>query len=226
MMHHMKRASVRDLRYNFPAVERMLRQGRDYRNHQTQARHREADPGCRGNQASTPRLHGTVGAHLRQPGSQTERCRDDRPRTRPLLSAYADSSFLVSLYVADSNSSAVISEMARLALPVMVTSLGELELENAIQLRIFRKQIAALKMRRARAAFRADVEAGVLAIKPMSEAMYTEARRLSARWISRLGTRTLDILHVASAMVLEADSFHTFDDRQKKLAKSAGLVCG
>ena len=27
MMHHMKRASVRDLRYNFPAVERMLRQG-------------------------------------------------------------------------------------------------------------------------------------------------------------------------------------------------------
>jgi antitoxin (DNA-binding transcriptional repressor) of toxin-antitoxin stability system len=26
-MHHMKRASVRDLRYNFPAVERMLRQG-------------------------------------------------------------------------------------------------------------------------------------------------------------------------------------------------------
>ena len=27
MMHHMKTASVRDLRYNFPAVERMLLQG-------------------------------------------------------------------------------------------------------------------------------------------------------------------------------------------------------
>lgn len=27
MMHHMKQASVRDLRYNFSAVERMLRQG-------------------------------------------------------------------------------------------------------------------------------------------------------------------------------------------------------
>lgn len=26
-MHHMKQASVRDLRYNFPVVERMLRQG-------------------------------------------------------------------------------------------------------------------------------------------------------------------------------------------------------
>ena len=27
IMHHMKQASVRDLRYNFPAVELMLRQG-------------------------------------------------------------------------------------------------------------------------------------------------------------------------------------------------------
>ena len=140
------------------------------------------------------------------------------------MSAYADTSFLVSLYVADSNSAAAISEMARLTLPVMVTPLGELELENAIQLRIFRKQIAA-DDRRPHAAFRADVEAGVLAIKPMTEAMYTEAWRLAMRWTSRLGTRTLDILHVAAAMVLKADSFHTFDDRQKKLAKSAGLVC-
>jgi len=40
-----------------------------------------------------------------------------------------------------------------------------------------------------------------------------------------LGTSTLDILHVAAAIVLDADSFHTFDDRQKKLAKAAGLVC-
>jgi hypothetical protein len=34
------------------------------------------------------------------------------------------------------------------------------------------------------------------------------------RWTSRLGVWTLDILHVASAMVLGTDSFHTFDDRQ------------
>ncbi len=42
---------------------------------------------------------------------------------------------------------------------------------------------------------------------------------------SDLGTRTLDILHLAAAMVLGADSFQTFDDRQRKLAKFAGLVC-
>jgi predicted nucleic acid-binding protein len=140
------------------------------------------------------------------------------------LSAYADTSFIASLYVEDSNSDAAAAEMARLSLPVMVTSLGELELENAIQLRIFRNQIDAAE-RRPLAAFRADVEAGVLALSPMSEAIYTEARRLASRFTSRLGNRTLDILHVAAAIVLGADSFHTFDDRQKKLAKAAGLVC-
>ena len=114
--------------------------------------------------------------------------------------------------------------MPRLQLPIMVTSLGELELENAIQLRIFRNQIASLE-RRPLALFHADVDARVVTLHPFSEAIYAEARRLTARWTSRLGSRTLDILHVAAAIVLGADSFHTFDDRQKKLAKAAGLVC-
>jgi predicted nucleic acid-binding protein len=140
------------------------------------------------------------------------------------LSVYADSSFLVSLYIADANSTAAAAEMPRLRLPIMVTSLGELELENAIQLRIFRNQIAS-RERRPLALFRADVDTRVVTLHPLSEAIYAEARRLAARWTSRFGSRTLDILHVAAAIVLGADSFHTFDDRQKKLAKAAGLVC-
>ncbi len=140
------------------------------------------------------------------------------------MSAYADTSFLASLYIPDSNSAAAAAEMANLSLPLLVTPLGELELENAIQLRVFRKQFADLR-HRPQGAFNVDMEAGLLLIKPMSEPMYTEARRLALRWTPRLGNRTLDILHVASAIVLGADSFHTFDDRQKKLAKAAGLKC-
>lgn len=139
------------------------------------------------------------------------------------MSAYADTSFLVSLYFADSNSADAASEMTRLEAPVLVTPLAELEFENAIQLRIFREQISAAE-RRPHAAFMADVEAGVLAVKPMTELMYTEARRLASQWTPRLGNHALDILHVASAL-LGAETFHTFDDRQKKLAKAAGLIC-
>jgi predicted nucleic acid-binding protein len=35
--------------------------------------------------------------------------------------------------------------------------------------------------------------------------------------------RTLDSLHVASALLLKAERFWTFDERQAKLAKAEGL---
>jgi predicted nucleic acid-binding protein len=40
---------------------------------------------------------------------------------------------------------------------------------------------------------------------------------------ARLGIRTLDTLHVASALELKSDRFWTFDQRQAKLALAAGL---
>lgn len=115
--------------------------------------------------------------------------------------------------------------MAEMPVPLLLSSLGELELINAVQLHVFRKEIRESDLRASLSAFRADVNSGVLAIRPISEAMFIEAKRLSARWSAKLGTRSLDIVQVAAAIVLEADSFHTFDDRQKKLAKLAGLKC-
>jgi predicted nucleic acid-binding protein len=50
-----------------------------------------------------------------------------------------------------------------------------------------------------------------------------EAERLSALHSEKLGTRSLDILHVAAALVLGAAEFHSFDGRQAALARAAGL---
>ncbi len=115
--------------------------------------------------------------------------------------------------------------MSEIAAPLILSSLGELELTNALQLYVFRKQMDESDLRGALAALRADVEARALTIHPMRDAMYIEAHRLSMHWSAKLGTRSLDILQVAAATVLEADSFHTFDARQKKLAKAVGLKC-
>jgi len=41
--------------------------------------------------------------------------------------------------------------------------------------------------------------------------------------VTRLGARTLDSLHVASAVELKAGEFWTFDERQAKLAAAAGF---
>jgi hypothetical protein len=39
----------------------------------------------------------------------------------------------------------------------------------------------------------------------------------------KLGTRTLDVMHVACACEIQADRFLSFDERQLSLAKLAGL---
>jgi len=71
----------------------------------------------------------------------------------------------------------------------------------------------------------ADLAGGVLAAAapPLGDVM-TEAERLSALHSETLGTRSLDILHVASAAVLGLSEFLTFDTRQARLAKEAGLI--
>jgi predicted nucleic acid-binding protein len=141
------------------------------------------------------------------------------------LSVYVDTSVAASLYVEDSHSSEAAAETAKSSKPLLLSSLGELELTNALHLALFRKEIRPADLSAALAAFRADRDSGIFAIEPMSETIYAEARRLSARWSATLGTRSLDILQVASAIVLEAEIFLTFDARQKKLAKAVGLIC-
>jgi predicted nucleic acid-binding protein len=58
---------------------------------------------------------------------------------------------------------------------------------------------------------------------PMPENAFELCADLARRYGPKLGTRTLDSLHVATALELKAEQFWTFDERQAKLAKAAGL---
>jgi predicted nucleic acid-binding protein len=140
------------------------------------------------------------------------------------LTAYADTSFLVSLYVLDANSAPAAAQMKRAKLPILLTAFGELELTNAISLRLFRRELLPSRAKAARALIREDVKAGVFLLSPLGAAIYERAKQIARRQTPRLGTRTLDVLHVASALVLQADTFYTFDRSQKKLAESEGLT--
>ena len=51
----------------------------------------------------------------------------------------------------------------------------------------------------------------------------TETERLSAGHSEKLGTRSLDVLHVAMAVCLGCRRFLSFDTRQIKLAQAVGL---
>lgn len=140
------------------------------------------------------------------------------------MTAYADTGLLCSLYVPDAHSRRAVARMARQALPLPMTWLHQLEFRNALRLRVFRGEITPAQRDASLNAMLADLAAGVLAATspPLTE-VTTEAERLSTMHSETLGTRSLDILHVSSAVVLGVAEFLTFDQRQIALAKAAGL---
>lgn len=140
------------------------------------------------------------------------------------MSTYADTSFLVSLYVFDDNSPRASAMFASASFPFMLTPLLEAEIVNAFYLRIFRKESGEKQIRTSLELFGKDVRAGVFELKSFSNDIFRQASQISTRRTAKVGTRTLDLLHVASAVLLKTDKFATFDKKQAELARAEGLV--
>ena len=136
---------------------------------------------------------------------------------------YADTSFLFSLYVPDSNSSAAAVVMKRIKPPLIATDFAEFEFINALNWRIFRKQLRASEVQAVLLSFSTDVHDGLIRMLPISAATFGHARRMAGTQTRLLGTRALDVMHVASAVALRASLFCTFDKNQARLASALGL---
>jgi predicted nucleic acid-binding protein len=139
------------------------------------------------------------------------------------LTSYPDTSFLFSLYLPDANARAAELEFRRSQPSLIFTPFNEVELITAFEARIFRREVRPPQIRAAFRALEADIDAGVLVRQPVRESAYERAITLSRRHTRRIGARALDILHVAIALELGADAFFTFDRRQHRLARAAGL---
>ena len=136
--------------------------------------------------------------------------------------AYADTGFLVSLYVSDVHSAAATALVK--SNPVFfLTRLLETEFVNALELRVFRKELTPREARLVQDQFLHDQAAGVFRSEPISAEVWENALILARRHSAVVGARTLDILHVATALVLKPDVFFTFDKRQRAVAKAEHL---
>jgi len=140
------------------------------------------------------------------------------------MRSYADTGFLCSLYAPDAHTRRAVARMLGQPLPLPFVWLHQLEFRNALRLRVFRGEISRAQRDASLNAMLADLSGGMLAMvaPPLAEVMI-EAERLSALHSEILGTRSLDVLHVASALVLGGSEFLTFDSRQGALASAAGL---
>ena len=138
--------------------------------------------------------------------------------------AYADTSFLFSLYGHDANSPEARSIGDALETPLVFTPLHRHELRNAFRLAVFRKSMTLARCQAVFAELDADTTVGALVETPVAWAeVFAEAEALSAAHTEKLGTRGFDVLHVAAAAALGAKEFYTFDARQKALAVKAGM---
>ena len=124
----------------------------------------------------------------------------------------------------DANSERAAASIQQAKLPIVLTTFGELELANAISLRLFRRELASSRVKATRALVQQDLINRVLLVSPLTTRIFVRAMQIARQRTPQLGTRTLDILHVASAMELKTDMFYTFDRKQEELARAEGLA--
>jgi predicted nucleic acid-binding protein len=143
----------------------------------------------------------------------------------PTVDAYADSSFLVSLYRKDQNQPAANRFMANRSVTVGFSPLNRIELRNALRNLAARGEITEQERRGAFRQMDDDLDSGLLMHIAVN---WTETLRradeLREHHATREGQRTIDLLHVAIALEAPVTTFLSFDRRQRRMAAAAGLI--
>jgi hypothetical protein len=137
---------------------------------------------------------------------------------------YVDPSALRRLYLHEAESKRVSAWRAKLVGPLVLTRHSYAELVNSIALGVFRGIITAEVAARAETVIEGDLRDGSLVVVDLLWRRCLDlAADLSRKHTPRLGTRALDVLHVASAVTLGRRTFVTYDERQAALARAVKL---
>jgi predicted nucleic acid-binding protein len=144
--------------------------------------------------------------------------------------AYPDTSFLCSVYRKQIHTPAALTYKEAMTEPLCFTRLLEFEFLQAIELQVWLHSADRKKGYSRREAdqmiddWETDIASGLNELVPCdSDAVLRLAGFYSEQRTAQGGHRSLDILHVATAVHLGAKEFLTFDERQRALAKHAGL---
>ena len=140
---------------------------------------------------------------------------------------FADTSFLISLYGQDVNTSAANQHASTHSGPILVSDVNEFEFANALRLLVFRGKITPASLQAQMRAYEADSKAGKILFRATkSSDVFIKAESLSAAHTVTAGHRAYDILQVAAAVLVGATEFWSFDGKQRALAQAEGLKVG
>ena len=137
---------------------------------------------------------------------------------------YVDPSALLKLYVHQPESARMTAWRTRVKGALPVTHHGRVEIINGICLAAFRRLITLDAMNDALASFEEDFDEGrCVQADLLWRAALRRAGDLSRKHTATLGCRSLDVLHVASALVLGCKRLVTYDVRQAALGRDVRL---
>ena len=137
---------------------------------------------------------------------------------------YLDTGCLLKLYYPEPESARVAGLVSGNAIAFL--ALHELEVVNALELKLYRKEATSTQVRAAAALVEQDVRSGVLyrAAVPWEDILQEAALTAKAH-TRKFGCRSLDVVHCSAARSLAVTFFLTTDVRQHRLAESLGLKC-
>lgn len=140
------------------------------------------------------------------------------------MSATADSSLIVALYLNEADSTRADAACVSVAPPVRLTDWHRVEIANAFQRAVKNARINPKQATFLWQDFTDDVALGRFEIVQVDHAaVLARTLMLTQKHTARSGTRSLDLIHIASALEMGATDFLSFDYRQRDAAQAEGL---
>jgi predicted nucleic acid-binding protein len=144
--------------------------------------------------------------------------------------AFPDTSFLCAMYVRQDNSPAAAAHFKAMPEALHVSTLLLYEFRQSVRFQVWlhsrdkSRGYPQATADDALAKLQANLDAGALVLAAVEwPDVHSRAETLSRQHTAAGGHRSLDVLHIATALHLEAEELLTFDANQRKLAKAAGL---
>lgn len=137
---------------------------------------------------------------------------------------YLDTGLVLKLVVDEPLSGAVLAWLQSRNVPIPYTRLVEMEVENTLCAKLFRKEFTAQDFKKARGIVQELLMDGMFFRPKLSlDEVFLESLEVISVATVKTGCRTLDLLHVVSASMLGCSEFVTSDKRQAAAAKTYGL---
>ena len=137
---------------------------------------------------------------------------------------YLDTGLVLKLIVNEPLSERIQEWLQKRRIPVPYTRLVEIELENTLLAKSFRKEIDAHQLKECKIMVNLLLAEGRFFRPELSiDEVMLEALEVMPKLTPRTGCRTLDLLHLVSARMLGYGEFATSDRRQAKTAQLLNL---